>query len=150
MAFLNKVCLIGNLGQDPESRTTASGKTVVNVSLATTRKAKGQKENKTEWHNLVFFNRGNYKLADIAETYLRKGTQVYIEGELNTQRWEKEGHKFQKTNVIVNELQMLGSLAQAVNHAEAQPSPANSPAVNVQQAATAPTNLDDFDDDIPF
>lgn len=105
---VNKVILVGNLGQDPEVRYMTSGDAVTNVSLATTKqwrdRESGEDKSKTEWHRLVFFRR----LAEIAGEYLKKGSQVYVEGELRTRDWEKEGQKHYTTEIVVNEMQMLG------------------------------------------
>ncbi len=106
--MLNKVSLIGSLGQSPESRQLSNGTTVVNFSIATTEKWKdkdGVSQSSTEWHNIVIFD----KLADVAAKYLKKGSKVYVEGKLKTDKWEKEGHKFSATKIVVNELKMLDS-----------------------------------------
>lgn len=109
MAGINKVILVGNLGQDPETRQTGNGNAVTNISLATSRAWKdrdsGETREKTEWHRVVFFNR----LAEIASSYLTKGSKVYIEGELRTNEWEREGQKHYTTEVVAQEMQMLDS-----------------------------------------
>ncbi|MFP5405173.1 MAG: single-stranded DNA-binding protein, partial [Gammaproteobacteria bacterium] len=110
MAAVNKVILIGNLGRDPESRSTPSGSAICNVSIATTRnwkdKASGERREETEWHRVVFFDR----LAEIAGEYLRKGRSVYVEGRLKTRKWtDKDGVERYSTEVIAEEMQMLGS-----------------------------------------
>src|SRR5512147_1753587 len=107
---VNKVILIGNLGQDPESRTTPGGTTVTNVRLATSEswrdKQTGEQKEQTEWHTVVFFDR----LAEIAAEYLRKGSQVYVEGRLRTRKWQdKSGNDRYTTEIVANEMQMLGS-----------------------------------------
>jgi len=102
MASLNKVQIIGNLGKDPESRMTPSGAKAVSFSVAVTEKYNG--EEKTEWVNVVVWN----KVADIAEKYLRKGSSVYIEGKMQTSKWESDGQTKYKTEVIGFSLQMLG------------------------------------------
>ena len=106
---INKVILVGNLGRDPETRYLPSGGAVTNVSLATSRSWKdrdsGEQKEKTEWHRIVFFNR----LAEIAGEYLKRGSKVYVEGELRTREWEKEGQKHFTTEIVGNELQMLDS-----------------------------------------
>ncbi len=107
---VNKVILIGNLGNDPEVRYTAGGSAVANVSIATTEswkdKESGEQQEKTEWHRVVFFNR----LAEIVGEYLKKGSQVYIEGRLQTRKWQdKEGHDKYTTEIVAGEMQMLGS-----------------------------------------
>ena len=105
---INKVILVGNVGQDPASRPLPSGSTVCNISVATSRKWKDKQTNEwkdeTEWHRVVMFG----KLGEIAGEYLRKGSQVYIEGRLKTSQWEKDGQKHYTTEVIADEMQMLG------------------------------------------
>lgn len=128
---VNKVILIGSCGKDPETKYTGSGMAITNISLATNEswkdKSTGQKVEHTEWHNLTFFN----KLAEIAGQYLHKGSQIYIEGKLQTDKWEKDGVTRYTTKVIVNDLQMLGGKKQ-----EAQQMPAN--------------DIPQFDDDLPM
>lgn len=106
---INKVILVGNLGQDPETRAMPSGKAVTNVRLATSDSWKdkntGEQKEQTEWHTVVFFDR----LAEIAAEYLRKGSQVYIEGKLRTRKWQdKSGNDRYSTEIVANEMQMLG------------------------------------------
>ncbi len=106
---INKVILVGNLGQDPETRYTQSGSAVTNISIATTDswtdKTSGQRQDRTEWHRVVFFNR----LAEIAGEYLRKGSQVYIEGSLRTRKWQdQQGQDRYTTEIVAAEMQMLG------------------------------------------
>lgn len=133
---VNKIILVGRLGKDPEVRVMASGESVANVTLVTTESWKdksGGKQEKTEWHNLVFYRR----LAEIAGEYLKKGSLIYIEGKLQTRKWQtKEGQDRYTTEVIVSEMQMLGS--KAVSQ-PAQPQSQSKPAVQ---------ESDDFD--IPF
>ena len=110
MASVNKVILVGNLGRDPETRYNAEGGAITNVSIATTDqwkdKASGEKQERTEWHRVVFFNR----LAEIAGEYLKKGSQVYIEGALRTRKWtDKEGQEKYTTEIVADKMQMLGS-----------------------------------------
>ena len=108
MAGVNKVILVGNLGSDPECRTTPGGQRVANFRLATSRQwtgQDGQKQEKTEWHSIVAWG----KLADIVERYLQKGKQVYVEGRLETRTWQdKEGQTKYKTEIICEQMQMLG------------------------------------------
>ena len=108
MAGVNKVILVGNLGADPEVRYSASGTAVANFRIATTESYKnkeGQKEDKTEWHRIVTFG----KLAEICGEYLAKGKQVYVEGRIQTNQWEdKEGNKRYTTEIVCNQMQMLG------------------------------------------
>ena len=106
---INKVIIVGNLGADPDSRAMPSGNAVTNISVATSEswndRETGEKQEKTEWHRVVFFNR----LAEIAAQYLKKGSQVYVEGKLQTRKWEdKEGNERWTTEVVANQMQMLG------------------------------------------
>ena len=106
---VNKVILVGNLGRDPETRYMPSGGAVTNASLATSKQWRdrdsGENKVRTEWHRVVFFNR----LAEIAGEYLKKGSKIYIEGELRTRDWERDGHKHYTTEIVANEMQMLDS-----------------------------------------
>lgn len=148
---VNKVILIGRLGKDPETRYMPNGEAVTNATLATSENWKdksGEKQEKTEWHNLVFYRR----LAEIAGEYLKKGSQVYIEGKLQTRKWEKDGVTRYSTEIIVNEMTMLGGKR------DNEPSEHTSRAAPDTSGATpaakrpAPTksSFDNFDDDIPF
>ncbi|MYJ96114.1 MAG: single-stranded DNA-binding protein [Proteobacteria bacterium] len=145
---INKVILVGNLGADPETRYMPSGGAVTNISLATTRswrdRESGEQQERTEWHRVVFFSR----LAEIAGEYLRKGRQVYIEGELRTRKWQdRDGNDRYTTEIVANEMQMLGGRSD-------MDAPGRMPARGVaeQPASAAPssTRTDDLDDDIPF
>lgn len=145
MASLNKVLLIGNLGRDPELRYMANGEAVANFSIATTESWKdnqtGQKQEKTEWHNIVMYR----KLAEIAGQYLKKGSSVYLEGRLQTRKWQDKQTNADRytTEVIADEMKMLGSKG-GESHAEA-PEPQRQSAVGKPAPAAA------FDDDaIPF
>jgi len=149
---VNKVILVGNLGQDPETRYMPSGGAVTNVSLATTEawkdKQSGEQVEKTEWHRLVFFNR----LAEIAGEYLKKGSQIYIEGQLQTRKWQdKEGLDRYTTEIKVREMQMLGgrggSGGSDFGTSSAQGGSFAAPA---SSAAAAPQPEPEFEDDIPF
>jgi len=107
---INKVILVGNLGADPETRYTASGSAVTNIRIATSEswrdKQTGENQERTEWHRVVFFSR----LAEIAGEYLRKGSQVYVEGSLRTRKWQDQGGQDRySTEIVANEMQMLGS-----------------------------------------
>ncbi|HEY5994409.1 MAG TPA: single-stranded DNA-binding protein, partial [Gallionellaceae bacterium] len=106
---VNKVILVGRLGKDPETRYMTNGEAVTNVTLATSENWKdknGEKQERTEWHNLVFYRR----LAEVAGEYLKKGSQIYVEGKIQTRKWQdKEGKDRYTTEIIVNEMQMLGS-----------------------------------------
>jgi len=109
MGYLNKVILIGRLGQEPEKKITPSGHTVVNISLATTEYFKdpaGQKQEKTEWHRIVLWNR----LGEIVEQYCKKGSQLYVEGSLQTRDWQdNDGNKRYSTDIITRNIQLLDS-----------------------------------------
>lgn len=139
MKSLNKVTLIGNLGKDPESRTFPDGGAVCNVSIATSESWKdksGNQQERTEWHKLVFRDRGNYRLGEIAGKYLRKGSKIYIEGKLQTRQWQnKEGVTQYTTEIDVSDLMMLDGKQQ-----DSTPAPAAQP--QAQQPS--------FEDDIPF
>ena len=144
---VNKVILVGNLGQDPETRYMPSGGAVTNVSIATSEswkdKQTGQPQERTEWHRVVFFNR----LAEIAGEYLRKGSQVYVEGSLRTNKWQDQsGQDRYTTEVIANEMQMLGGRGGSGG----LDSPPAEQDFGSAPAKAAPSTADDFDDDIPF
>lgn len=149
---VNKVILIGRLGKDPETRYTPSGAAVTNFSLATSEqwkdKSTGEKQEKTEWHNIVVFG----KLAEICGEYLKKGNECYIEGSLNTEKWtDKEGNDRYTTKIKANNMQMLGGKPD--NQSSAAPSNQQSQQQsNQQSAAPAFSGADDnaFDDDLPF
>lgn len=164
---INKVILVGNLGNDPDMRATQSGAQIANLSIATSEswrdKQTGEMQERTEWHRVVFFNR----LAEIAGQYLKKGSKVYIEGKLQTRSWDDQatGQKKYSTEIIGNEMQMLDSRGDnmgggyAPAQAPAQPmgqpmgQPAQAPARPPQPAVAPPpefggSNLGD--DDIPF
>lgn len=150
---VNKVILIGRLGKDPETRYMPNGEAVTNAALATSENWKdktGEKQEKTEWHNLVFYRR----LAEIAGEYLKKGSQVYIEGKLQTRKWEKDGVTRYTTEIIVNEMTMLGGKSSGGGSFEVmEKSPASeqsSAAPESRRPAPAKSNFDNFDDDIPF
>jgi single-strand DNA-binding protein len=143
---VNKVILVGNLGRDPDVRYMPSGNAVANVTLATTGswkdKQTGERQERTEWHNVVFYGR----LAEIAGEYLKKGSQVYVEGSLRTRKWQdKNGNDRYTTEIIVGDMQMLGGRGSGAGYApgEAASRPAE-PAVATGAAEP------DFDDDIPF
>jgi single-strand DNA-binding protein len=150
---INKVILIGNLGQDPESRTTPGGTTVTNIRLATSEswrdKQSGEMKEQTEWHTVVMWN----KLGEIAAEYLRKGSQVYIEGRLQTRKWQdKQGNDRYSTEVVASEMQMLGGRGGGGGGAAQETRDRRDPAA--EGAAPAPGGGGgagaDFDDDIPF
>ncbi len=145
---VNKVILVGNLGNDPDTRYLPDGNAVTNISVATTKSWKdretGQSNDRTEWHRVVFFRR----LAEIAGEYLKKGSKVYIEGELRTRQWEKEGQKHYSTEIVANEMQMLDSRGDA-GAGGGYNQPMNQASNNSSPAFESPPP-EDFDDDIPF
>jgi len=165
---INKVILIGNLGADPETRAMPSGTTVANLRIATSEswrdKQTGEQQERTEWHRVALFGR----LAEIAGEYLRKGSQVYIEGSLRTRKWQdKQGNERYSTEIIGNELQMLGGRGGAGGGAAAPAGGSaegggRSGAAGAAGAGSAPAyseespgggssgRSDEFDDDIPF
>lgn len=164
---VNKVILIGHLGADAEYRQSATGTGVTRCNIATSKvwnDDQGQKQERTEWHRVIFFNR----LAEIASQYLKKGMQIYIEGELRTSSWEKDGVRRYSTDIIAREMQMLGTRssdssssdsAQAQNQvygdrsskttqqSDQQTSDSSADRSKEKQAGD---QLDDLDDDIPF
>lgn len=145
MASVNKVILMGNLGRDPEVRYMPNGEAVANFSIATTDSWKdksGVKQEKTEWHNIVTYRR----LAEIAGEYLKKGRPVYIEGRLQTREWEKDGVKRYSTEIIADQLQMLGGKDSADGNEKQQIQSTKSEKAVVNQA----DDFSDFDDSIPF
>jgi single-strand DNA-binding protein len=167
---INKVILVGNLGQDPETRYMPSGGAVTNVTLAPSEswkdKQTGQPQERTEWHRVVFFNR----LAEIAGEYLKKGSKVYVEGSLRTRKWQDQsGQDRYTTEIVAAEMQMLDSRGgggmgggygdDSYNQApapqqqrrQAPPQAQQRPAPQQAPAAQPPAGgFDDFDDDIPF
>jgi len=157
---INKVILVGNLGKDPEMRSMPSGGQVANITVATSEswkdKQTGETKDKTEWHNVVFFN----KLADIVGQYLKKGSQVYVEGSLRTRKWQdKEGHDRYTTEIVASEMQMLGGRGGGSSpmgsggddYGVSRPASAPSSRERSSPATAAPPSEDSFvDDDIPF
>jgi single-strand DNA-binding protein len=149
---INKVILVGTCGKDPETRYMPSGGAVTNISIATneqwTDKQSGQKQERTEWHNVVFFG----KLAEIAGEYLKKGSQVYIEGKLKTDQYEKDGITRYSTKIQANEMQMLGGRPGGGDfqpNQQSAPQQQQQPAQQQAQPMAAAAS-DGFDDDIPF
>jgi single-strand DNA-binding protein len=145
---VNKVILIGNLGNDPEIRYTPNGNAVANLSLATSEswrdKQSGELQDRTEWHRIVFFNR----LAEIVGEYLHKGSKVYIEGSLRTRKWQdKTGMDRFTTEIIAGEMHMLDSRSGGASNATATETA--TPAETTAPEATAAT-AENIDDDIPF
>jgi len=148
MASVNKVILIGNLGADPTVRYMPNGDAVANISIGCSEswkdKTSGEKKEATEWVRIVFFR----KLAEIAGEWLKKGQQVYIEGKLQTQKYQKDGVDHYSTQVVADNMKMLGSKKDS-SHDDSEPSPAP----REQQAKPAQTQkagFNDFEDDIPF
>ncbi|NNF97065.1 MAG: single-stranded DNA-binding protein [Halobacteria archaeon] len=141
---VNKVILIGNLGRDPEVRYSPNGGAIANITLATSESWKdkntGEQVDKTEWHRVVFFRR----LAEIVGEYLKKGSKVYIEGKLQTRKWQdKDGNDRYTTEVVANEMQMLDSRGGSTSYNQDEVPAA-------QSTSQEPAPAGDFDDDIPF
>jgi len=137
---VNKVIIVGNLGNDPDVRYTADGKAISTISVATTESWKdkntGEQQDRTEWHRIVFFNR----LAEIVAEYLKKGSHVYVDGKLQTRKWQDDnGQDRYTTEIVANEMQMLGGRN---DQAGAQQQP--------QQSQQAVPPAGELDDDIPF
>ena len=143
---VNKVTLIGNLGNDPELRSTQSGSAVANITLATSESWRDKETQETkervEWHRVIFFGR----LAEVVNEYLRKGSQVYVEGRIQTRKWQdKDGNDRYTTEIVANEMQMLGSRG---SNSE---SPTNQQSASTSQPASQSAIVNEpFDDDIPF
>lgn len=155
MASVNKAILIGNLGKDPEVRYMPSGEAIANITLATTdtwKDKSGEKQEKTEWHRVSFFGR----LAEIVGEYLKKGSQVYVEGRIQTRKWQdKEGQDRYTTEIVADRMQMLGGKSsgggsfEVVENKPAASSSGNA-AAPAKAAPAAKGSFDNFDDDIPF
>lgn len=157
---INKVILVGNLGNDPETRYMPSGGAVTNIAVATSEtwkdKQTGQPQERTEWHRVVFFNR----LAEIAAEYLKKGAKIYIEGSLRTRKWQDQsGQDKYTTEIVAKEMQMLDSRGGGQagqqrggyqDQGYAQRPPQKSPAQQAAPQQAPAGGFDDFDDDIPF
>jgi len=158
---INKVILVGNLGADPETRAMPSGTTVANLRIATSEswrdKQSGEQQERTEWHRVVLFGR----LGEVAAEYLKKGSQVYIEGSLRTRKWQdKQGNERYSTEIVGNDLQMLGSRAAGAGAAGAGAAPSGaSPgskepypeyAASGAAGSAGGERGEEFDDDIPF
>ncbi|MDH5173299.1 MAG: single-stranded DNA-binding protein [Gammaproteobacteria bacterium] len=161
---INKVILVGNLGNDPETRFFPDGGAVTNASIATSEswkdKQTGQMQEKTEWHRVVFRDRGNFRLGQIAGEYLKKGSKVYVEGKLQTRKWQdKAGVDHYTTEILASEMQMLDSRGGAGGGEYDAPAggfqksaaPRSAPGASAAPAASSqPADFGDFDDDIPF
>ena len=145
MASVNKVIIVGNVGRDPETRYMPSGDAVTNISVATSDRYKdkqtGEMKENTEWHRIAFFG----KLAEIAGQYLKKGSQVYVEGRLRTRKWtDQSGQEKYSTEIIADSMQMLGArMAGSGDAGDRHKSPESTP-------SQAPGGLGAMDDDIPF
>ncbi|HEX2530358.1 MAG TPA: single-stranded DNA-binding protein [Burkholderiaceae bacterium] len=160
MASVNKVIIVGNLGRDPETRYMPNGEAVTNIAVATTEswkdKVSGEKKEQTEWHRITFYR----KLAEIAGQYLKKGSQIYVEGRLQTRKWtDKEGVERYTTEIIADTMQMLGSRQGMGGSAPMDDDYGSAPAPRQAAAGTGATprpaskpapNFSDMDDDIPF
>ena len=178
---INRVIIIGNCGSDPETKHFPDGGSVTNVTVATSEswkdKTTGEQKEKTEWHRVVFRDRGNFKLGEIAGQYLKKGSKIYVEGKLQTRDWEQDGVKRYTTEIIASEMQMLDSKAdsqQSLAQQQAEGEHAQQPQRQAQgaragqqththqgqagvqqhatpnQQATPQAGYSDFDSDIPF
>ena len=155
MASVNKAILIGNLGKDPEVRYMPSGEAIANITLATTdtwKDKSGEKQERTEWHRVSFFGRQ----AEVVGEYLKKGSQIYVEGRIQTRKWQdKEGQDRYTTEIVADRMQMLGSKTSGGGSFEVVE---NKPAASSSGGAAAPAkaapaakgSFDNFDDDIPF
>jgi single-strand DNA-binding protein len=150
MASVNKVILVGNLGKDPEVRYMPSGEAITNITVATTdtwKDKSGEKQERTEWHRVAFFS----KLAEIAGEYLKKGSQVYIEGRLQTRKWQdKDGHDRYTTEIVADRMQMLGSRSGGGNTFEVVDREPAATGGAAKPARKTGGEFDDFEDDIPF
>jgi single-strand DNA-binding protein len=157
---INKVILVGNVGQDPETRYMPNGGAVTNLSIATSEtwkdKNSGEQQERTEWHRVVFYQR----LAEIVAEYVKKGSKIYVEGSLRTRSWEQDGVKRYATEIIANEMQMLdgrgsgggdgGGSYQPSQSAPQRSSGGSTGGAARNQQPAPPQGMDDFDDDIPF
>ena len=154
MASVNKAILIGNLGKDPEVRYMPGGEAVANITLATTdtwKDKSGTKQEKTEWHRVSFFGRQ----AEVVGEYLKKGSQIYVEGRIQTRKWQdKDGQDRYTTEIVADRMQMIGGKSsgpgsfEVVEENQAAPARASAPAA--RPAPAAKSSFDNFDDDIPF
>lgn len=150
MASLNKVILIGNLGRDPETRYAPSGDAICNITVATTEtwkdKSTNEKREATEWHRVVFFGR----LAEIAAQYLRKGSQIYVEGRLQTRKWsDKDGNDRYTTEIRGDEMKMLGGKPEGGSAPQEPRQSASKPQQSAPQQSSGGA-FADMDDNIPF
>lgn len=151
MAGVNKVILVGNLGADPETRATSGGTSVTNVRLATsenwTDRNSGERQERTEWHRVTFFGRQ----AEVASQYLRKGSKVYIEGRIQTDKWQDQnGQDRYTTQIIAREMQMLDRRGEGGGGGGGGGGYDQAPPPSAPQSSGQPAPREDFDDDIPF
>ena len=149
---INKAIIVGNLGRDPEVRYTANGSAVANITVATSEswkdKQSGERQEKTEWHRVVFFGR----LAEIAEEYLKKGAQVYIEGSIRTQKWQdkESGQDRYTTEIVARDMQMLGSRGGEASGGSGDDYSGAASSATASSGGGASGRDPDLDDDIPF
>tara|TARA_R110000851_G_scaffold133381_4_gene268231 strand:+ start:6432 stop:6875 length:444 start_codon:yes stop_codon:yes gene_type:complete len=147
MSGVNKVILIGNAGNDPEFRVMPNGNGVANLSIATSESWKdkntGEKQEKTEWHRVIFFN----KQAEVINQYVKKGSKLYVEGRLQTRSWEQDGVKKYTTEIVASEFQFLDSKGEGKQESQSRP---HQSAEQRGQPQAAATGYDNFDDSIPF
>ena len=151
MASVNKVIIVGNVGRDPETRRLPSGDAVTNISIATTDryrdKQSGEMRENTEWHRVAFFG----KVAEIAEKYLKKGSQVYVEGRLRTRKWtDQSGQEKYSTEIVAETMQMLGGKAAGSSDMSGMGGGSTPSAMSQSRPSAAPSHISDIDDDIPF
>ncbi len=145
---INKAIIVGNLGNDPDARISTTGSAITTISVGTNEqwkdKTTGKQESRTEWHRIVFFDR----LAEIASEYLKKGSQVYVEGKIKTRKWQDQsGQDRYTTEIVANEMQMLGGKAEVQQTPKANP---QTPKANPQTPGDNQQTADQFDDEIPF
>lgn len=152
---VNRVILLGNVGNDPDIRYMPNGNAVANLSIATSEtwkdKQSGEQQEKTEWHRVIMFNR----LAEIVEQYVKKGSKLYLEGRLQTRQWEQDGVKRYTTEIVVSEMQMLDTRSEGSAGSHATSTQGQQSAKQPEQGAgggqAAPSNFENFDDsEIPF
>lgn len=161
MASVNKVIVLGNCGKDPETRYMPEGGAITNVSIATTYRwkdrATGESKEETEWHRVAFFGR----LGEIAGEYLKKGSPVYVEGRLRTRKWQdKEGHERYSTEIVAEQMQLLGSRGAGAGGSDMPPREGEGPAPGMGSTGSRPAaksgagkpagSVANMDDDIPF
>ena len=145
---VNKVTIVGNVGNDPEVRYMPNGNAVANITVATSEtwkdKGTGEQQEKTEWHRIIFFNR----LAEIVEQYVKKGSKLYLEGRLQTRSWEQDGVKRYATEIVASDMQMLDSRVSGseTGNTQQQSQSKSQP----EHRPSVPAQFDNFDDDIPF